>query len=241
MINLTDDAAHLQLQILEDVFDTESVRVGTRNLTEGQRNLICLIEDGEVVATSPWGELTEAFLQVNSDRYKTGTKSIKRETFPDVLTGLDEIEFTVRGYPASNNEKLLLILISRFIEFQALSHGSGEFDVSFQYLSRLDDEFGTQQIYKWLGESEIETHVYGIRDDPSVVNELDAQIHADHAPELSNLWFVVFQPPASPQSTASVDPVALVAEETGSNVWRGLWTYDPDRVQQIKSYVRQTF
>lgn len=241
MINLTDKAADLQFEVLEDVFDTASVTIAERNPIDGQENLICLVEEGEVVATSPWSELKNSFLLVNSDRYKTGTKGIESETFPDVLTGLDDIEFTLRGYPASNKEKLLLILISRFIEFKALSHGSGDFDASFQYLSRLDDELGTQQVYEWLGESGVETHVYGIRDDSSVVDELETVVHANGDPELRRLWFVVFQPPMSPQSDSSVEPIALIAEETGANVWRGMWTHDPERVQQIQTYVRRNF
>ena len=241
LITLTDTAAAPQVDALERVFESASVTVADRQLSEGQRDLVCLVEEGDVVATSPWAELKESFLLVNSDRYRTGTKAIENEAFPDVLTKLDDIEFTVRGYPESNKEKLLLILISRFIEFRALSHGSGEFDASFQYLSRLDDEFGTQRVYEWLAESAVDTHVYGIRDDPSVVTELPVEIHADRSPELRRLWFVVFQPPATVSAASPHGPVALIAEETETNVWRGLWTYDADRVQRVQSYVREAF
>lgn len=237
LVNVTDRAAKPQISLLDRVFDAESVTVAERQLADGQENLVCLLEDGEVVATSPWAELKRAFLLINTDRYRTGTKQIETGSFPDVLTGLDDIEFTVRGYPASNKEKLLLVVISRFIEFQALSEGVGGFDASFQLLSRLDDEYGTKRVYEWLADSEVDTHVYGHRDEPTVVDDLDVTVHANDSPELRRLWFVVFVPPAD--STA--DHIALVAEETGPNVWRGLWTYDPDRVRRIQSYVRGTF
>ena len=112
LVNVTDAAVEPQQRLLERVFDTETVDVATRELPEGEQNLVCLVDDGEVVATSPWSELKQSFLLINTDRYRTGTKQIETGSFPDVLTGLDEIEFTVRGYPASNKEKLLLVVIS---------------------------------------------------------------------------------------------------------------------------------
>ena len=238
LLNVTDTAVEPQLRLLQRVFDGETVEVAQEELPDDEGNLVCLIDDGEVVATSPWDELKRAFLLINTDRYRTGTKQIETGSFPDVLTGLDDIEFTVRGYPASNKEKLLLVVISRFIEFEALSAGGGEFDASFQLLSRLDDEHGTRRVYEWLADSEVSAHVYGVRDDSTVVDELDLTVHASDDPELRRLWFVVFSPP---ESNADAKPVALIAEETGPNVWRGLWTYDPDRVDQVHRYVRANF
>jgi len=220
------------------VFDSEAVDVATRALPEAEQNLVCLVDDAEVIATSTWDELKRSFLLINTDRYRTGTKQIETGSFPDVLTGLDEIEFTVRGYPESNKEKLLLVVISRFIEFQALSAGSGEFDASFQLLSRLDDEYGTRRVYEWLAESGVTTHVYGIRDGPTVVDEIDLTVHANDDPELRRLWFVVYRPP---ESVGDTEPVALIATETGPNVWRGLWTYDPERVDRVQQYIRRRF
>jgi len=236
LVNLTDAAAEPQVSLLDRVFDAESVTVTERQLSDGTENLVCLVDDDEVVATSSWDELRQAFLLVNTDRYRTGTKQIETGSFPDVLTGLDDIEFTVRGYPASNKEKLLLVVISRFIEFQALSAGAGSFDASFQLLSRLDDEHGTRRVYEWLADSDVDAHVYGVADDPTVAEALDLTVHATDNPELRRLWFVVFRP-AEP----SGDHVALIAEETAPNVWRGLWTYDADRVRQAQSYARSTF
>jgi riboflavin biosynthesis pyrimidine reductase len=51
---------------------------------------------------------------------------------PDVLDGLTETPFTLRGYPESNSEKLLLILVSRQIERLAWEGGSGTLRSSFQ-------------------------------------------------------------------------------------------------------------
>ncbi len=238
LLNVTDTAVDPQRRLLERVFDSETVEVATRELPEGENNLVCLVDDGEVVATSSWDELRRSFLLINTDRYRSGTRQIKTGSFPDVLTGLDDIEFRVRGYPASNKEKLLLVMISRFIEFEALSAGRGEFHASFQLLSRLEDELGTQTVYEWLAESEVSTHVYGIRDGPTAADRLDLTVHANDDPELRRLWFVVYTPP---NSECEAKPIALIARETGPNVWRGLWTYDVDRVDRTRSYVKNNF
>ena len=78
------------------------------------------------MATTPLSELSEAFLLLNVDRYRTGTKQTDLGTFPDVLTGLNEVEFVVKRFPQSVKEKLLLVVISRFIEHRALTNDSGE-------------------------------------------------------------------------------------------------------------------
>jgi len=237
LLNVTDTAVEPQRRLLERVFDSQTVDVSTRKLPEGEENLVCLVEHSEVIAASPWDELKESFLLVNTDRYRTGTKQIETGSFPDVLTGLDDIEFRVRGYPASNKEKLLLVVISRFIEFEALSAGHGEFDASFQLLSRIDDEHGTRRVYDWLADSDVSAHVYGVQDGSTVVDELDLTVHANDDPELRRLWFVVYKPPAG----IDARHIALVAKETGPNVWRGLWTYDPERVNRVHRYVRANF
>ena len=50
---------------------------------------------------------------MNSDLFTTGTRSLERT---DVLDGLAGTRFLLRGYPASDTGKLLLILISRYTE-----------------------------------------------------------------------------------------------------------------------------
>lgn len=228
--------------LLSRAFENQSITVAERNVPEGTEDLICLIENGEVIAQSPFWPLAQSFLMVNVDRYRTGTKQSEIGTFPDVLTGLDEVEFTVRGFPQANKEKLLLVLISRFIEYRALESEGGTFHATFQRLSRLDDEYGTQQIYAWLGESGVDTHVYGIRDDPTAVEDIDVTIHEGSSVAYHRSWVVLFQPPAGSHTERNCEgPVALVAIEIEPNVWRGLWTYDADRVSHLKSHLIHTF
>lgn len=228
--------------ILSRAFENQSVTVAERHVPEGVEDLVCLIENGDVIATSPVWPLIQSFLMVNVDRYRTGTQQSDIGNFPDVLTGLDEVTFTVRGFPQSSKEKLLLVLISRFVEYRALESKAGTFHATFQRLSRLDDEYGTKQIYECLGESAIETHVYGIRDDPTVVENLNVTVHDGSSPAYRRSWVVLFQPPPGSRGKGTREgAVALVAVEIDENVWRGLWTYDVDRISHLESHLTHAF
>jgi DICT domain-containing protein len=238
MVNRTEPESFVDL--LSDAFENQAISVSERQIPDGTEDLVCLVEGGEVVATSPLSELTESFLLVNVDRYRTGTRQSEIGSFPKVLTDLDDVEFVVAGFPHSNKEKLLLVLISRFIEHRALSADEGELHSTFQRLSRLDDEYGTRQMYEWLGESNVDTHVYGVADDPAEVGELGVTVHSGTTEEYRRSWVVVFTPD-DPSPEADSDHVALVAVEIGPNVWRSVWTYDIDRVERVQSYVRERF
>jgi hypothetical protein len=235
LVNRTEPKPFFDL--LSKAFEGQSVTVAEKQIPEGVNDIVCLIEDGEVTATTPLSELAEAFLLINVDRYRTGTRQPDLGTFPDVLTGLDDVEFVVSGFPQSAKEKLLLIVIARFIEHRALTNGVGELHSTFQRLSRFDDEYGTRAMYKRLADSDVETHVYGVRDDPAVVEDLDLVVHEGSTDEYRRSWVVVFTPEA-PDATGHV---ALVAIEIGRNRWRSLWTYDPDRTERIRSYIRERF
>jgi len=230
------------LNLLEGAFANQSVTVVERESPAETDDLVCLIDNGEVVRTSPLDRLEDTLLFVNADRYRTSTRPDGPGQFPDVLTGLNELRFTVAGFPVSNKEKLLLVLISRFIEHLALATGAGRLDSTFQYLSRLDDEYGTRTMYEWLGDSGVETHVYGVRDDPDVITELDLRIHSGDTEPYRRSWVVAFSP-SKQHSTDTTEPThaALVAIEIGPNVWQGVWTYDSSQVTRIQSYLQQHF
>jgi hypothetical protein len=177
--------------------------------------------------------MMDAFLLVNSDRYITGKSGFEGDSAPDVLTALDDVVFDLRGYPASNKEKLLLILISRYIERLALADGEGRIRSTFQRLSRLDDERGTRMIYETLSASPVDVHVYG-RPGWTPPDSLDVTVHTGTSTDYRQSWCVVFVP-ENPDGTHA----ALVALETDQNVWRGMWTYDPERVRRVDRYLER--
>ncbi|MGQ3330241.1 hypothetical protein [Halorubrum sp. FL23] len=210
-------------------------------------NLALLVDGDEVIAGSTLGELGEAVLFVNSDLYITGSRTLDDIDLPSVISGLADTTFTLRGYPESNRQKLLLITISRFIERAAWMAGDGTLRSSFQRLSRLNDEVGTRQVYDRVSSAGVDTHLYGIPDD--LPRDLGAVIHGGDTPDFTDSWFVVYRPPEGPQSI-DADPgsdlkegiengVGLLAIETEPRVWRGLWTFDPDRVQSVNRYIER--
>ncbi|MFY4815875.1 hypothetical protein ACOJIV_24780 [Haloarcula sp. AONF1] len=210
-------------------------------------NLVLLLEGDEVVAGSTLGELGDAVLFVNSDLYITGSRSLSDVNLPSVISGLNDATFTLRGYPESNRQKLLLITISRFIERAAWTAGDGTLRSSFQRLSRIDDEVGTRAVYERIADTGVDTHLYGVPDD--LPEDLDAVIHAGEAPDFTDSWFVVYRPPEGPHPAES-DPesdlvrgieggVGLLAIEAEPRVWRGLWTFDADRVSRVNRYIER--
>lgn len=198
-------------------------------------DVVALVREGEVVATSGLRSVMNACLLVSGDLYRTGTSGVDKHEAPSVITVLDETVFDLRGFPATNKEKLLLVVVLRFIERRALERGTGRLSATFQRLSRISEDFGTLEVYRRLARSSVEVHVYG-DDDGVLPNEVDVQVHTgDHAGYRES-WCVSFVPddPDSPHA-------ALVALETGPNEWRGTWTFDPDRVREVDRVLAEEF
>ncbi|GGM60131.1 hypothetical protein J2752_001749 [Halarchaeum rubridurum] len=242
-------------RMLETAFAEQPVDVEETDVPDVDDDVVLLVEGDEVVATSPFSALQETLLFVNSDLYRTGTQGIETLDLPDVLTGLDGVRFSLRSYPQSDTEKLLLIVISRYIERVSWQADGGRHRASFQSLSRIRDERGTREVYGTLGDTGTDVHVYGV---PNWVPpaSLGVTIHGGYTEDFTDSWFVLFRPdedaravgdggengagtgPASnTRAGSSVDPVALLAIEQERGLWDGFWTFDPDLVDDIASYI----
>jgi hypothetical protein len=218
-------AKPVQLMI-EDLFDGLSVAVTEREFDDRDEDLLLLLHDGSVVEMSPLRTLLDTLLVVNSDLYRTGTVSLDEINPPDVITRLSDTVFTLNGYPEAATEKLVLTLISRYIEHRAWSHGAGTLRTSFQRLSLLDDEGGTRDVYERLGAIDgLDVHVYGIPD-WDIPETLRVTPHGITDGKIERYWFVVY---------ASEDgrSIAMLAEEIGPNEWRGFWTFDTDEIHRL--------
>ena len=223
-------------EMVEDAFEDQPVDVDERALPDRDEDVVALVRDGEVVATSPLDALADALLLVNSDLFRTGARDLPDVEVPDVLAGLDEVPFTLRGYPQSDTEKLLLILVSRYVERTAWEAGEGTFRTSFQRLSRIDDERGTRRVYEALADTGVDTHVYGVPD-WTPPRALDATMHGGYGEDFRYAWFVVYVPPDRAAPDDGPDHVALVAVETDPGVWAGYWTYSPSAVTELNEYI----
>jgi len=227
----TPESAPL-LRLLGEAFEDRSVDISERSV-DGER-VVELVRDGECVATSPLGDVMDTFLLVNSDLYRTGTSGVDRYEAPAVLTELDEMVFTMRGFPDSTKQKLLLILISRFIENRALTAGNGRLDAAFQQLSRLNDENGTREVYARLADSGVDTHIYGVPDAEPLACA-SATRHTGDGPRYRHTWFVVYSDPDGDRSAA------LVAVEFDDNAWRGVWSYREAFVEETRRILDTAF
>lgn len=221
-------------RLLENLFDNQDVSISEGISDQYDEDTVVLIEDNEVVASSPLKALQDAILLVNSDLFKTGTKPLEQTTVPDVVDGLAGTRFTLRGYPESDTEKLLLILISRYIEKRAFEDGGGTLRASFQRLSRLDDETGTRRVYERLSETGVDVHVYG-QPDWYPPSEFRAVVHGGHTEDFRSSWFVVYVP----SDDTAQDAAALLAIERSEETWDGLWTYEEPFVDELNSYIRR--
>ncbi|WP_338741158.1 histidine kinase [Haloplanus salilacus] len=231
------------LNVLEATFDDQPVRVSERAVPDVETDTVLLVEDGEVLATSPLSALRDTIVTVNSDLYRTGAMGIDDLDMPAVLERLDDVRFTLRGYPKSNTEKLLLVVVSRYIEGIAWQAGHGRHRASFQYLSRIKDERGTRRVYERLAETDVDVHVYG-RPDWVPSERFDVTTHVGHDADFRDSWVVLFRPrPPTPDANApdspstDHDPVALLAIETEPHVWEGFWTFDQSLVADLDAYV----
>jgi hypothetical protein len=233
LVVVNRDAVDPVQNLLEELFAGQPVDVDEREIHDEEGEMVYLVEDEAVLASSTLAELEKTILLVNSDLYITGARSPEELDLPAVLRELDGVQFRLRGYPESNKEKLLLITISRYIEGVALANEGGTHRASFQRLSRINDEKGTRRVYEQLGKSPVDTHVYGIPN-WTPPDEFGVTVHGGRSQEYRDSWFVTFVP------DSAADPhAALVALETEPRVWDGYWTFEPDEVTQIARYIQR--
>jgi len=219
-------------QSLGRLFENQSVRVRDAvPETKQEEDTVVLVEDGEVIESTPLEAVYNAVLGVNTDLYTTGSRKLEEAALPAVLEGLEGVLFELQDYPASEREKLLLVAISRAIERRAYLGKEGKVRSSFQRLSRINDERGTRSVYERLSEEGLDVHLYG-QPDWTPGPEFDVTIHGGYTEDFVSSWFVVYDPPEGVG-----DPGALVAFRKDRSTWRGFWTFHPADVTRIARYV----
>ena len=221
-------------RLLETAFEGQVVAVDDVEVPEAADDVVLLVRDGELIASSPLRELMDSYLLVNSDQYRTGGIDVDRFDMPAVIAGLDDTTFEVHGYPATNKGTFILIVMSRYIEVRALDRDAGRLRSTFQHLSRITDEVGTYQMYRALAGTDVDVHVYGT---PGAVPEdLDVVRHQETHDGYRRSWCVVYTPPPGEEGHA-----ALVAVEQRPNEWHGRWTYRPEIVEETDAILADEF
>lgn len=208
------------------------------SLFDVEGDVAILVEDGDIVAQTDLYDMVYGILTVNSDFYTTGTRNLSDVTLHSVITSLDEVPFRVRGFPQSDKEKMILIYMSRVIERLACESPSGTLRASFQHLSRLTAEDGTQRVYEAVSETDTDVHVYGVNDLDKTLS-MDVTVHGGTSHEYRNSWFVIYTPDGTGVSHSPFDfkSAALVAYQMGPNDYKGFWTFSNSMVEEIEDYV----
>lgn len=216
--------------MLLDLFEDQPVSVAEADRPDYPEDTVLLVEDGSVLASSPLDAIRDTILVVNSDLYTTGSAELGEIDVPSVIEGLTDQPFALAGYPESNTEKLLLILVSRLVERRALEAGEGRLRASFQRLSRIKDEQGTKAVYEQLAESDVGVHVYGVPD-WTPTRELEVVTHGGTGPDFERAWFVIFEPGGTDSG------IGLLAYEVEPRHWRGFYTERPDRLSAVRAHI----
>ncbi|MFB6089687.1 MAG: DICT sensory domain-containing protein [Halobellus sp.] len=233
---VNSDQPPMIARMLDSLFTDQPVSVSEATRVLSDSDVVQLRRDGTVVAESPFADVRDSVLAVNSDIYITGARSLSEVQTPEVVHNLEGTRFTVRGYPAGTKGKLLLIEISRYIESMALRHGDGELHTGFQRLSRLFDEHGTERAYEQLAETDLDVHVYGIGS-PRRVRASSLTVHNEDASEIRNGWFVVFAPPTD----SDAEGAALIAITDDDDEWDGIWTLDTEAARRVRRYLSERY
>lgn len=204
-------------------FRTQNVRIHTERTASGKPRIAVLSDDESVLGVESISTLQEV-LDPDSGQVTTRTARTS-EQFAPFVSHLKETTFT------SYNRKQLLYA-SREIEDRAHRVRDGTIHAGFQRVSRMADQ---QPIYAALARAGVEVHAYGIPDADSP-DFGSGQIHAIENDELAASWFVVFDGGSEP-----TQKTALLARETSSNSFFGAWTYDPQLVETVCTYLEQTY
>lgn len=221
-------------KMAKDLYNGLNIEITNNDVTGLADDLFLVLRDGRVIASSPMSVLRETLLLVNADRYKTGTQLVGEIDVPDVILELSDTVFTLQGFPKSNTEKVVLTLIARYVEQQALVNQSGTLRTSFQKLSRLNDEQGTRRFYEHLGQTTgLETHVYGVPD-WDVPADLGLISHEVTNDEIRKCWFVVHQGKTGQN-------IAMLAVNVEPYTWKGYWTFDTNDIEALDQYISQTY
>lgn len=116
-----------------------------------------------------------------------------------------------------------LLAAAREVEDRAWRTGSGEFHVGFQSVVAFDAQ---RLVYRQLAtETDLDVHVYVAPEaDASDLDDLPLAVHRSPHPDVGRYWFLVYDGDDTDRQSA------LVAEQTDTDEYDGVWTYDPELV-----------
>ncbi|WP_136715381.1 DICT sensory domain-containing protein [Halorientalis salina] len=216
------DAPPSAVEQVASYLEPQQVRF-TRDTSEKGRpaNFVVLHDDGDFVAASDFADVYE-HVDIEGGLHRRQDLDFE---YPEVLGHIDNTTFSEFG-------KRRMIIASREIEKRAWDAGRGTLYTGFQRLSLVASQ---ERIYRKLGESPVETHVYGLPN-ADVPDSVDVHVHGIDDEEIGRSWFVLYDGDGDDD-----EKCGLLAEEVGPNVYSGFWTYRADFVDEMLAYLTETY
>ncbi|MFD1587543.1 DICT sensory domain-containing protein [Halorientalis brevis] len=216
------DAPPRAVEQVANYLEPQQVRFVSDTSEKGRpTNFVVLHDDGEFVAAS---DFRDVYSHVDIETGLHTATELGEFEYPDVLRHVDDTTFSEFG-------KRRMIIASREIEKRAWDVGDGQLHTGFQRLSLVESQ---HRIYRKLGESEVETHVYGVSD-AAVSDAIDVNVHGIDSDEIARSWFVLFDGDGDDR-----EKCGLLAQEVGENVYSGFWTYRAGLVDEMLAHLTAT-
>ncbi len=183
----------------------------------------------EVVLTADGEELLDASIDELWSAVTTTAEVLQTDADPVWL--IDQLEtstFRSQSVPQ-------LVVASRYVERRAERQGKGTLYACFQHLSRVDRDLRTMLYYNVLGRTDLDVHLFGLPDRPPLDTD-GLLVHDADSEELARTWLVAYDGNSEDDLKA-----ALLAEEIGPRQYRGFWTQEPERVDEVIEYLTETY
>lgn len=207
---------------LAAMFDTRNVAVEHRPFPDdGSGEFVVVRRDGEFRGAAPLSHIRDSLLPT------IGYPGTRRNDSYQQFMALFE------GAAFAATDRRQLLATSREIEDRAWRVGRGTLYVGFQRPAALAAQ---RSVYERFGErNDIAVHLYIAPewDRPAIPG---VRVHTSDAEEIGAVWFVAFEGGGTVESKS-----ALLAEERSPGEYYGVWTYDPDRVDEVTTHLRETY
>jgi len=231
IVNNQKDKDLLSFKMIKRMFENQNVTVNKGN--ENNNNII-IYKNNSIVSKSSIEELGDSILYTNSDQYKTQQNQMKKLVFPKSILSLQDEIFELKGYPKKYNEKLILILISRYIEKLSYTHG-GVHHSTFQKISRINDEKGTKEVYDKLSNNVDKLHIYGQLDTEPELNGENIIFNFGSSDTYKYSWVVIH---LSKNYSAAL---TAIKKPNKFNEWNAIWTFDREKVIRLENEMDNYF
>lgn len=124
--------------------------------------------------------------------------------------------------------------VSRRIEDRAWRVGNGRLHAGVQTLDALADELDVYQ--RLAGRSGLHVDAYAAAEGTVPDHDDSLAVHVERADEIRSTRFVAYDGGGRGEHKC-----ALVVEEREPDAFCGFWTYDPDTVDYVCSYLRESY